>query len=148
MKQALVLARRPHVVIATPGRLADHLQSSPDIALAFKRLKILVMDEADRLLDRTFEQDLEVIFEALPSSRQTLLFSATMTESLSRLKEIACNRTFYWEAPTEVLTVEELEQKYILMNGRVRNGNWNAGIGNPFLPVQSCTPHKTRRKAT
>lgn len=42
MKQALVLARRPHIVIATPGRLADHLQSSPDIALAFKKIKILV----------------------------------------------------------------------------------------------------------
>jgi ATP-dependent RNA helicase DDX49/DBP8 len=42
MKQALVLAGRPHIVIATPGRLADHLQSSPDIALAFKRIKILV----------------------------------------------------------------------------------------------------------
>ena len=42
MKQALVLARRPHIVIATPGRLADHLQSSPDIAIAFKKIKILV----------------------------------------------------------------------------------------------------------
>ena len=59
------------------------------------------MDEADRLLDPSFEEDLEVIFDALPSKRQTLLFSATLTDSLSHLKELAVNKPFYWEAPAE-----------------------------------------------
>ena len=59
------------------------------------------MDEADRLLDPSFEEDLEVIFDALPSSRQTLLFSAMLTGNLSRLKELALNKPFIWEAPAE-----------------------------------------------
>ena len=62
---------------------------------------IQVMDEADRLLDPSFSADLEVIFSALPSARQTLLFSATMTEALSRLKALAPNKPFFWEAPAE-----------------------------------------------
>lgn len=59
------------------------------------------MDEADRLLEPSFEKDLEVIFDALPSSRQTLLFSATLTGNLSRVKELAKNKPFFWEAPAE-----------------------------------------------
>ncbi len=60
-----------------------------------------VLDEADRLLESSFETDLEVIFDALPQKRQTLLFSATLTDTLSRLKEVALNQPFYWEAPAE-----------------------------------------------
>ena len=60
-----------------------------------------MLDEADRLLDKSFEDDLEVIFEALPSKRQTLFFSATLTDTLSRLKEKAINEPFYWEAQLE-----------------------------------------------
>jgi ATP-dependent RNA helicase DDX49/DBP8 len=64
-------------------------------------VRMQVMDEADRLLDNSFAEDLEVIFETLPSTRQTLLFSATMTESLNRLKELVPSKPFYWEAPAE-----------------------------------------------
>ena len=60
-----------------------------------------VLDEADRLLDQSFEEDLEVIFDHLPSKRQTLLFSATLTDTLTRLKEVALNEPFYWHAKTE-----------------------------------------------
>lgn len=59
------------------------------------------MDEADRLLDPSFEKDLEVIFNALPSKRQTLLFSATLTDNLSRLRDLALNKPFYWEEKAE-----------------------------------------------
>ena len=60
-----------------------------------------MLDEADRLLDSSFEEDLEVIFENLPTKRQTLLFSATLTDTLSRLKEVALNQPFYWQAEAE-----------------------------------------------
>ena len=60
-----------------------------------------VLDEADRLLDPSFEEALEVIFDSLPKKRQTLLFSATLTDTISRLKEVACNLPFCWEAPAE-----------------------------------------------
>merc|ERR1712025_671134 len=81
------LATRPHIVIATPGRLADHLESCKTFSL--KKIKYLVLDEADRLLEETggFSDQLKVIFDNLPSkNKQTLLFSATMTESMEQLK--------------------------------------------------------------
>lgn len=119
MKQSLELSKNPHVVIATPGRLADHLRSTD--TLSFRRLRFLVLDEADRLLDKSFEEDLEVIFEALPSKRQTLFFSATLTDTLSRLKEKAVNQPFFWEAPSQEATVEQLDQRYILTPAKVKD---------------------------
>ncbi|NXS34923.1 DDX49 helicase, partial [Pomatostomus ruficeps] len=110
--QALELSRKPHVVIATPGRLADHLRSSSTFSL--KKLRFLgtaaeggvwqVLDEADRLLEQgcaDFSADLEVILEAVPARRQTLLFSATLTATLSELRALAANRPFCWEAAAE-----------------------------------------------
>ncbi|XP_078279996.1 putative ATP-dependent RNA helicase DDX49 isoform X2 [Rhinoraja longicauda] len=123
VKQAVELARKPHVVIATPGRLADHLRSSATFSL--KKIKFLVLDEADRLLEQgctDFTQDLEVILRAVPAQRQTLLFSATLTDTLQQLKAIAMNSPFFWEATNEsqVRTVAELEQRYLLMPERVK----------------------------
>ncbi|XP_042743255.1 probable ATP-dependent RNA helicase DDX49 [Lagopus leucura] len=120
--QALELSRKPHVVIATPGRLADHLRSSNTFSL--KKLKFLVLDEADRLLEQgcaDFTADLEVILEAVPARRQTLLFSATLTDTLNELKSLAMNRPFFWEAASEVRTVDELDQRYLLVPEAVKD---------------------------
>ncbi|XP_068776496.1 probable ATP-dependent RNA helicase DDX49 [Struthio camelus] len=120
--QALELSRKPHVVIATPGRLADHLRSSNTFSL--KKLKFLVLDEADRLLEQEctdFTEDLEVILEAVPARRQTLLFSATLTDTLNELKSLAMNRPFFWEALSEVRTVDELDQRYLLVPETVKD---------------------------
>lgn len=62
------------------------------------------MDEADRLLEQgctDFTKDLEVILSAVPSKRQTLLFSATLTDTLQELRSIAMNRPFFWESKSE-----------------------------------------------
>ena len=83
------------------------------------KLLTQVMDEADRLLDPSFAADLEVIFDAVPSSRQTLLFSATLTESLSRLRQLALNKPFYWEAPAEWV-----QYQYNLCSIRVEAAEW------------------------
>lgn len=82
--QAKCANRRLTFLIATPGRLLDHLQNTPGFRAQLSRMSTLVLDEADRLLDMGFRQDLERIFEYLPapSSRQTLLFSATMPDSV------------------------------------------------------------------
>ncbi|XP_009886165.1 PREDICTED: probable ATP-dependent RNA helicase DDX49, partial [Charadrius vociferus] len=120
--QALELSRKPHVVIATPGRLADHLRSSNTFSL--KKLKFLVLDEADRLLEQgsaDFTADLEVILEAVPARRQTLLFSATLTDTLKELKSLASNRPFFWEAVSEVRTVDELDQRYLLVPEAIKD---------------------------
>ena len=74
ISQSLGLSKKPHVVIATPGRLADLLNSGSVEASIFKNMKYLVLDEADRVLEPTFANDLESIVEKLPPKHQTLLF--------------------------------------------------------------------------
>ena len=71
-----------HVVVATPGRLMDHMRSNaPD----FSGLEVLVLDEADRMMDMGFWPDVQRIVSALPAERQTLLFSATLPDDAYRL---------------------------------------------------------------
>jgi ATP-dependent RNA helicase DDX49/DBP8 len=89
MHQALLLSERPHVVIGTPGRLADHLRSSGGAAAAMRNTRFLVIDEADRMLEQGFSEDLGAILQRLPAQRQTLLFSATMSRALERLQRLA-----------------------------------------------------------
>lgn len=65
------------------------------------------MDEADRLLEQgctDFTKDLETIMSILPAKRQTLLFSATLTDTLQELKNIAMNKPFFWESKSESVT--------------------------------------------
>ncbi|MFB3855073.1 MAG: DEAD/DEAH box helicase [Vicinamibacterales bacterium] len=69
------------IVVATPGRLMDHLRSG---AADFSRLEVLVLDEADRMMDMGFWPDVSKIVSGLPTERQTLLFSATMPDEVQR----------------------------------------------------------------
>lgn len=90
VKQTIDLQKKPHFIIATPGRLADHiLHSGEDTICGLRRVKFLVLDEADRLLSNSFGKDLEKCFNILPSSdkRQTLLFTATVTDAVRALKD-------------------------------------------------------------
>ncbi|KAJ9589008.1 hypothetical protein L9F63_017703, partial [Diploptera punctata] len=112
MIQGQELARKPHIVIATPGRLADHLESCDTFTL--KKIKFLVLDEADRLLGGGFDGQLKTIFAALPKIRQNLLFSATITDTLEKVKEVANNKVFMWEEKAEIATVDQLDQFYVL----------------------------------
>ncbi|KAM4022425.1 putative ATP-dependent RNA helicase DDX47 isoform 2-T2 [Anomaloglossus baeobatrachus] len=83
MSQALALAKKPHVVIATPGRLIDHLENTKGFNL--RAIKYLVMDEADRILNMDFETEVDKILKVIPRDRKTFLFSATMTKKDSYL---------------------------------------------------------------
>ncbi|GFQ65406.1 probable ATP-dependent RNA helicase DDX49 [Trichonephila clavata] len=113
---------RPHIVIATPGRLADIMESSYDTF--FRKIQFLVVDEADRMLSGSFTEQLEVILKVLPKKRQCLFFSATMTEMLETCIKSAENPPFVWKAEAEVPTVMELKQQYVLVrNPVVRSGN-------------------------
>ncbi|MDX9707562.1 MAG: DEAD/DEAH box helicase, partial [Azospira sp.] len=83
-KQMQLLARNPEILVATPGRLIDHMNSGK---IDFSELQILVLDEADRMLDMGFIDDIETIIAATPASRQTMLFSATLEGDVGRMAE-------------------------------------------------------------
>ena len=72
------------IIVATPGRLMDHMRHD---SVDFSRLEVLVLDEADRMLDMGFWPDVQRIFAALPAGRQTLLFSATMPAEILKLSQ-------------------------------------------------------------
>lgn len=84
------LSRQPHIVVATPGRLADHIESCKTFTLS--RIQFLVLDEADRLLGGHFDQQIKTIFGELPKKRQNLFFSATITDTLEKLNRIISNK--------------------------------------------------------
>ncbi|GLT31964.1 hypothetical protein SLA2020_066610 [Shorea laevis] len=121
IRQAKSLSSRPHVVVATPGRLKVLLQENPDIPPVFERTKFLVLDEADRVLDVGFEEELRVIFQCLPKNRQTLLFSATMTSNLQTLLELSANKAYFYEAYEGFKTVETLKQQYVFIPKTVKD---------------------------
>jgi ATP-dependent RNA helicase RhlE len=80
--QTLALRSRPNVIVATPGRLLDHLQQK---TVDLRSVQMFVMDEADRMLDMGFLPQIQKIIAALPERRQTMLFSATMPPEIARL---------------------------------------------------------------
>lgn len=118
--QAKELLRRPHVVVATPGRLRDQLETQREVGHCFQNLKVLVLDEADRLLDPTFEKDMEVIANRLPKERQTMLFSATVTEEVENLLEKNTKNVFRFSAYQGLKTPDSLDQKYLFVPKRVK----------------------------
>ena len=78
-RQLEAMRRGPHIVIGTPGRILDHLAQR---TLSLANVKMLVLDEADRMLDMGFAPQLTRILQAVPKERQTMLFSATMPEDI------------------------------------------------------------------
>ncbi|KAI0409029.1 DEAD-domain-containing protein [Xylaria palmicola] len=82
--QGIALGKKPHVVVATPGRLLDHLEKTKGFKL--NSLKYLVIDEADRLLDMDFGPVLDKLLKFIPRERRTFLFSATMSSKVESLQ--------------------------------------------------------------
>ena len=92
-RQIQALRRNPHIVIGTPGRIIDHLEQK---TVTFSHVALLVLDEADRMLDMGFAPQLKRIFQVLPRDRQTMLFSATMPSEIVGMAQA------YMKLPTRV----------------------------------------------
>ncbi|TRM66343.1 P-loop containing nucleoside triphosphate hydrolase protein [Schizophyllum amplum] len=114
--QEATLRTRPDVVIATPGRLIDHIHNSPSFTL--DNLDILVLDEADRMLSDGFADELAEIIKACPKSRQTMLFSATMTDSVDELVRMSLDKPVRLFVDPKRSTAKGLVQEFV----RVRSG--------------------------
>jgi len=112
-KQATALSQRPHIIVATPGRLNDHLQSTKGFSL--RNLKFLVMDEADRLLDMDFGTDIDQILKVIPKERTTYLFSATMTTKVAKLQRASLSNPVRVEVSSKYQTVSTLLQYYLFV---------------------------------
>ncbi|CAN0009958.1 unnamed protein product, partial [Discosporangium mesarthrocarpum] len=113
LDQSVELARRPHIVVATPGRLRDHLQGPG--APPLHKCRYLVLDEADRLLAPTFQSELRCIAGLLPEDRQTLLFSATMTSNLRDVEALALTDPVKYDLTKKAAVPATLTQEYLFM---------------------------------
>lgn len=113
--EASKLAKGVNFLVATPGRLLDHLQNSSEFV--YKNLQCLIIDEADRILDIGFEEEVKQILRILPKRRQTMLFSATLTKKTEDLVKVALKSEPLYiglDENKEHATVEGLEQGYVV----------------------------------
>jgi len=108
--QSMALGKSPHIVIATPGRLVDHLENTKGFTL--KNVKHLVLDEADRMLNQDFEKELDVILKVIPRERRTMMFSATMTSKVAKLQRASLKDPVRVEVSSKYQTVDNLKQFY------------------------------------
>jgi ATP-dependent RNA helicase DDX27 len=116
--QEAELRLRPDVVIATPGRFIDHMRNSASFAV--DSVEILVLDEADRMLEDGFADELNEILTTLPKSRQTMLFSATMTSNVDKLIRVGMTKPVRIMVDSEKKMVGTLIQEFVrLRPGRV-----------------------------
>ncbi|RYY32921.1 DEAD/DEAH box helicase, partial [archaeon] len=118
MSQAIALARRPHVVIGTPGRVVDHLENTRGFSL--RSIKYLVLDEADRMLSLDFEEAINTILAALPRERNTYLFSATMTNKVAKLQRASLVDPVRVEVSDKYTTVRTLVQQYLFVPAKYK----------------------------
>ncbi|XP_063487382.1 ATP-dependent RNA helicase DDX18 isoform X2 [Symphalangus syndactylus] len=113
--EAQKLANGINIIVATPGRLLDHMQNTP--GFMYKNLQCLVIDEADRILDVGFEEELKQIIKLLPARRQTMLFSATQTRKVEDLARISLKKEPLYVGVDDDkanATVDGLEQGYVV----------------------------------
>ena len=128
--QITQLRRGVDIVIATPGRLLDHLQRG---TIKLNQVETLVLDEADRMLDMGFIHDIRKVMKAMPANRQTLLFSATYSKEISQLANDLLDSPMEIQIERRNTTVEQISQvvhpvdktrKRELLSQLIGEGNW------------------------
>lgn len=134
-KQMQLLAKNPEILVATPGRLIDHMESGK---IDFSELQILVLDEADRMLDMGFIDDIEKIVAATPEGRQTMLFSATLDGTVGTMAkritknpliiQIAGSATKHENIKQAVHFVDDLSHKNRLLDHLLRDETMDQAV--------------------
>jgi ATP-dependent RNA helicase DeaD len=112
------LKRGVHIIVGTPGRLQDHLNRRtirPD------HLHTVILDEADEMLKMGFRDEIDGIFESIPTDRQTLLFSATMPKPVVRIAQSYMNNPEHIKITRKEVTNQNIEQNYYPVIGRFKN---------------------------
>jgi len=111
--QLKAIRQGAQVIVATPGRLVDHLSRNSAL---LGTVQYLVLDEADEMLKLGFMDDLEVIFEAMPESRQSVLFSATLPHSIRAIAEKHLREPQHIKVATKTQTVARIEQAHLMVH--------------------------------
>ena len=118
-RQARAVANGIDVLVATPGRLMDHMQ---DGAVVLNQVEILVLDEADHMLDLGFIVPIRKIVSTMPTARQTLFFSATMPTEISKLADAMLKNPVHVAVTPVATTVEKIEQRVIFVETARKRG--------------------------
>lgn len=108
-RQIRAMKKNPHIIVGTPGRLLDHIKRK---TLNLENVETLVLDEADEMLNMGFIEDIESILETVPSTRQTLLFSATMPDPIRRIANRFMTEPEVIKVKSKEVTVSNIEQYF------------------------------------
>ena len=111
--QLKAIRQGAQVIVATPGRLVDHLRRDEKV---LSTIQYLVLDEADEMLKLGFMDDLEIIFEAMPESRQSVLFSATLPHSIRAIAEKHLREPQHIKIAAKTQTVSRIEQAHLMIH--------------------------------
>lgn len=109
-RQILALKRKPQIIVATPGRLMDHMRRK---TIRLDHLKTLVLDEADEMLDMGFREDIDEILQSVPEERQTVLFSATMSREILDITKKYLKDSVKIKTTKSEVTVSSVKQYYL-----------------------------------
>ncbi|MFV0363149.1 MAG: DEAD/DEAH box helicase [Suipraeoptans sp.] len=109
-RQIMALKKRPQIIVATPGRLMDHMRRR---TIKLDKLKYMVLDEADEMLNMGFREDIDTILESVPEERQTVLFSATMSKEILNITKKYLTNPEKIQITKSEITVPSIRQYYL-----------------------------------
>lgn len=115
--QIRALKRRPQIIVATPGRMIDHIKRN---TTRLNKVSCVVLDEADCMLDMGFREDIETILETTPQEKQTVMFSATIPEEIKRIAKTYQNNAESISIRTNLLAERKIEQYSIEVKSNVK----------------------------
>ncbi len=109
-RQIMALKRKPQIIVATPGRLMDHMRRH---TIRLEQLRYMVLDEADEMLNMGFREDIDTILESVPEERQTVLFSATMSREILAITKKYLTEPVRVQITKSQITVPSIRQYYL-----------------------------------